>query len=108
MANTKQPRKAAKAAGAVKRAAIYVRVSTEKQAKTKDGDGQEAEEKESPQAQERDCRALAERQGYIVVAVYRDTEKYRVGKKLVEPSARGPIGRACGKCWPMRGRATLT
>ncbi len=41
----------------VKRAAIYVRVSSEKQAKTKNGDGQEAE-KESPQAQERDCRAL--------------------------------------------------
>ena len=70
------------AATGPKRAAIYVRVSSEKQAKG--GDGQE--EKESPQAQERDCRALAERQGYPVAIIYRDTEKYRVGKKLVEPS----------------------
>jgi DNA invertase Pin-like site-specific DNA recombinase len=69
----------------VKRAAIYVRVSSERQSKTKGSDGKEAE-KESPQAQERDCRALAEKQGYVIVAVYRDVEKYRVGKRLVEPS----------------------
>jgi site-specific DNA recombinase len=50
-------------------------VSTEKQA-----------DKVSPEAQEADCRALAEKQGYTVVAVYRDVEKYRVGGKLVEPS----------------------
>ena len=58
MANTKSTRKAAKAALAVKRAAIYVRVSTEKQA-----------DRVSPEAQEADCRALAERQGYTVTAV---------------------------------------
>lgn len=58
-----------------KRAAIYIRVSTEQQA-----------EKASPQEQEKDCRALCERQGYTVVDVYSDTEKYRVGKRLVEPS----------------------
>jgi DNA invertase Pin-like site-specific DNA recombinase len=87
MSKTAKNGKAAKrAVGTVKHAAIYVRVSSEKQAKTKGGDGQEAEEKESPQAQERDCRALAERQGYVVAKVYRDTEKYRVGKKMVEPS----------------------
>ncbi|NUM43761.1 MAG: recombinase family protein [Anaerolineales bacterium] len=59
----------------VKRAVIYVRVSTEKQA-----------EKVSPEAQEQDGRAYCEKQGYIVIAVYRDIEKYRSGKKLVEPS----------------------
>lgn len=58
-----------------KRAAIYVRVSTELQA-----------DKASPVEQEKDCRALCERQGYAVVEVYRDTERYRVGKRLVEPS----------------------
>jgi len=85
LSNTKSTRRAAKQAVAtVKRAAIYVRVSTEDQAKSKNG--QETEEKESPKAQERDCRALAERQGYTVVAVYRDVEKYRLGGKLVEPS----------------------
>ncbi len=58
MSSTKSTKRTSKAAVAgVKRAAIYVRVSSEKQAKTKNGDGQEAE-KESPQAQERDCRAL--------------------------------------------------
>jgi site-specific DNA recombinase len=83
---TKNGKATKRAANAVRHVAIYVRVSSEKQAKTKGGDGQEAEEKESPQAQERDCQALAERQGYVVVKVYRDTEKYRVGKKMVEPS----------------------
>ena len=59
----------------VKRAAIYIRVSTEKQA-----------EKASPQEQEKDCREYCERQGYVVAEVYRDTERYRVGRKMVEPS----------------------
>lgn len=69
-------RRAAKmAVQTVKRAAIYIRVSSEKQA-----------EKVSPEAQDQDCRTLAERQGYQVVALYRDTEKYRVGKRLVEPT----------------------
>lgn len=58
-----------------KRAAIYVRVSSEVQA-----------EKASPQAQEDDCRALCQQRGYLVVDVYRDTERYRVGKRMVEPS----------------------
>ncbi len=58
-----------------RRAAIYVRVSSEKQA-----------EKVSPETQENDARALCERQGYIVIEVYRDTEKYRANGRLVEPS----------------------
>lgn len=58
-----------------KRAAIYVRVSSEKQA-----------EGISPESQEADCRALCQRQGYQVVAVYRDIEKYRSGGRMVEPS----------------------
>ncbi len=58
-----------------KRASIYVRVSTERQA-----------DKVSPATQEADCRKYCEERGYIVIAVYRDTEKYRVGKRLVEPS----------------------
>lgn len=58
-----------------KRAAIYIRTSTEKQA-----------EKVSPEAQAADCRELCARQGYQVVEVYSDTEKYRAGKRLVEPS----------------------
>jgi site-specific DNA recombinase len=58
-----------------KLAAIYVRTSTERQA-----------ERVSPVAQEQDSREHCARQGYQVVEVYRDIEKYRVGKKLVEPS----------------------
>lgn len=58
-----------------KRAAIYVRTSSEKQA-----------EKVSPEVQEADCRELCRTKGNVVVAVYRDTERYRVGKRLVEPS----------------------
>lgn len=61
--------------GNIKRAAIYIRVSSEKQA-----------EKISPEAQEADCKEYCEQHGYTVVKVYRDTEKYRAGKKLVEPS----------------------
>jgi len=58
-----------------KRAAIYIRTSTEKQA-----------ENVSPQAQEDDCRAYCESQNYQVVDVYKDIQKYKVGKKTVEPS----------------------
>jgi DNA invertase Pin-like site-specific DNA recombinase len=58
-----------------KRAVIYVRTSSEQQA-----------EKCSPVEQEADCRLFAERQGLIVVNVYRDIERYRVKKKWVEPS----------------------
>jgi DNA invertase Pin-like site-specific DNA recombinase len=60
-----------------KRAAIYVRVSSERQADP---------DKVSPQAQENDCRELCQREGYTVVEIYRDSERYRVGKRMVEPS----------------------
>ena len=56
-------------------AAIYVRTSSEHQA-----------EKSSPEAQEVDCRTLAEEEGLTVTAVYRDVERYRVGRRLVDPS----------------------
>jgi len=59
----------------MKRAAIYVRTSSEQQG-----------EKSSPEEQERDCRQLAEEQGLEVVGVFQDVTKYRVKKKLVEPS----------------------
>jgi len=48
---------------AKKRAVIYIRVSTGKQA-----------EKSSPADQERACRELADRQGYEVIKVYSDIE----------------------------------
>lgn len=58
-----------------RRAVIYIRTSSETQG-----------ESSSPVEQEADCRRLAEENGLIVVRVYRDVEKYRVGNKLVEPS----------------------
>ena len=58
-----------------KRAVIYVRTSSEQQG-----------EKNSPVEQEADCRAFAEKQGLVVVNVYRDIERYRVKNKWVEPS----------------------
>jgi DNA invertase Pin-like site-specific DNA recombinase len=58
-----------------KRAVIYVRTSSEQQA-----------EKNSPIEQEADCRQLAEQKGFVVVNIYRDTERYRVRNKWVEPS----------------------
>ncbi|MBE7434658.1 MAG: recombinase family protein [Anaerolineales bacterium] len=58
-----------------RRAAIYIRTSSETQA-----------EKSSPVEQEADCRRLAVEKGLEVVQVYRDVEKYWVGNKLVEPS----------------------
>lgn len=58
-----------------KRAVIYIRTSSEQQG-----------EKCSPVEQEADCRLYAEKQGLIVVNVYRDIERYRVKKKWVEPS----------------------
>ncbi|MFZ2096389.1 MAG: recombinase family protein [Anaerolineales bacterium] len=57
------------------RAAIYIRVSSERQS-----------EGASPDAQEQDGREYCKSKGYSVVKVYRDTERYRVGKRLVEPS----------------------
>jgi site-specific DNA recombinase len=56
-------------------AAIYIRVSSEHQG-----------EKSSPDEQENDCRRLAEERGLTLVGVYRDVEKYRAGRKLVDPS----------------------
>lgn len=60
-----------------KRAGIYVRTSTELQGKNV-----------SPETQETDAREYCKRQGYKVIEVYRDTERYRVNGrgKLVEPS----------------------
>ena len=58
-----------------RRAVIYVRTSSEQQG-----------EKCSPTEQEADCRQFAEKQGLVVVNVYRDIERYRVKNKLVEPS----------------------
>ena len=58
-----------------RRAAIYIRTSSETQG-----------EKSSPLEQETDCRHLAQEKELQVVQVYRDVEKYRVGNRLVEPS----------------------
>ncbi|MBL8076764.1 MAG: recombinase family protein, partial [Anaerolineales bacterium] len=58
-----------------RRAAIYIRTSSE----TQGG-------KSSTGEQEGDCRTLAQVKGLQVVHVYRDVEKYRVGSGLVEPS----------------------
>jgi len=58
-----------------RKAVIYIRTSSEAQG-----------EKASPAEQEADCRSLAKDNGLTVVRVYRDVEKYRVKKKLVEPS----------------------
>jgi site-specific DNA recombinase len=57
------------------KAAIYIRTSSEHQG-----------EKASPDEQEADCRRLADEHGLTVVAVYRDTERYRVRSRLVDPS----------------------
>lgn len=56
-------------------AALYICTSSEMQGK-----------KSSPVEQEADCWRLAQDMGLNVVRVYRDVEKYRVGKKLIEPS----------------------
>lgn len=74
---TKKAKQTNSAKAGPKRAAIYVRVSTEEQA---------GEDKASPETQENDSRDLCKQQGYIVAEVYRDTEKYRVNGRLVEPS----------------------
>ncbi|MHC1740156.1 MAG: recombinase family protein [Anaerolineaceae bacterium] len=56
-------------------AAIYIRVSSEHQA-----------EKSSPEEQELDCLRMAKENNLSVVEIYRDTQKYRTGNRLVEPS----------------------
>jgi DNA invertase Pin-like site-specific DNA recombinase len=48
----------------IKRAAIYIRTSSERQGA-----------KASPDEQEADCRKLAEENGYIIETVYRDIER---------------------------------
>ena len=55
-----------------KRAAIYVRVSSERQ----------AIDKISPDAQEADCKDYCMTRGYTVVGIYRDIKKYRAGGRL--------------------------
>jgi DNA invertase Pin-like site-specific DNA recombinase len=59
----------------MKRAVIYVRVSSEKQA-----------DAISPVTQENDCAQYCANKGYSIVDTYRDIKAYRVGKKMVEPS----------------------
>lgn len=63
----------------MKRAAIYIRTSSEKQA-----------EKSSPEIQESDCRQYITDNGYALIDIYSDTKKYREGNKLVEPSGTKP------------------
>jgi len=58
-----------------RRAAIYIRTSSETQGANS-----------SPVEQETDCLHRAQEKGWDVVHVYRDVEKYRVGNRLVEPS----------------------
>ena len=58
-----------------KRAVIYIRTSSEQQGG-----------KSSPVEQENDCRWLAESEGMVVVNIYQDIKRYRVGRKWVEPS----------------------
>ena len=59
----------------MKRAAIYIRVSTELQASNY-----------SSAEQERECQEYAEGKGYKVIAVYADVAKYISRGKTVEPS----------------------
>lgn len=59
------------------RAVLYARVSSEEQA----GEG-----KSSIATQLADCRALAAKLGWPVVGEFIDDRKYRVGKKMTEPS----------------------
>lgn len=59
------------------KAAIYVRVSSERQA---------GDDRVSIDAQLKDCRNLCEGRGYTVVQEYVDKENYRARGKLVSPS----------------------
>ncbi len=62
-----------------KKATIYVRVSSERQAD---------EDRVSIDAQLADCEALCKQKGYLIVGRYIDKEKYRVRKRLVQPSGQ--------------------
>lgn len=61
------------------RAAIYVRVSSERQA---------AEDRVSIEVQLAECEEYCRQRGYLVAARYVDKEKYRVKGKLVQPSGQ--------------------
>jgi len=61
----------------MKRAAIYARVSSERQA---------ADDRVSIESQLSDCEALCVARGYGIVARFVDCEKYRSKGKLVQPS----------------------
>lgn len=63
----------------MKKAAIYLRVSSEKQA---------GDDKVSIESQLADCEAYCKQKGYTVVARYVDKEKYRVKGRLVQPSGQ--------------------
>lgn len=63
----------------IKRAAIYARVSSDRQA---------AEDRVSIEVQIADCEQLCKERGYLVVGRYVDKEKYRVKGKLVQPSGQ--------------------
>ncbi len=63
----------------LKRAAIYVRVSSERQA---------AEDRVSIEVQLADCEAYCHERGYTIVGRYVDKEKYRSRGKLVQPSGQ--------------------
>lgn len=63
----------------VKRAAIYARVSSERQA---------AEDKVSIEVQLAEGEAHCRERGYTIVARYVDKERYRVKGKLVQPSGQ--------------------
>lgn len=60
-----------------KRAAIYVRVSSERQA---------GEDRVSPQSQLADCREHCEKRGYRIMAEISDIKKYRSKGRLANPS----------------------
>jgi len=62
----------------MKRAGIYIRVSSERQA---------GPDKVSPDKQLSDCKKLCKTEGYSIASIYKDTKRYRSGGKLVEPSA---------------------
>lgn len=62
-----------------KRAAIYARVSSERQAD---------DDRVSIEAQLADCEALCKQKGYTVIGRYVDKEKYRVRGRLVQPSGQ--------------------